>query len=92
MSNIRDEIEYSMQCFENVFENSMGFNSRRYYQTEEGYQDLIYEREELQKELTKLQNQKVNCKKELQNLNSNILEVQEYEKNSRQKEVEFMKE
>lgn len=90
LANIRDEIEYTLKSFEDLYDNSIGFGTRREIKADENFCELKKKREDLREEIDLLKNEEILLGIELRNLESNVREVGEKEFNRREKEMKFM--
>ena len=90
LANIRDEIQYTLSAFEELYDNELGFNSRRQVMADKDVDELLKRKNELQFKLNNFRNKKINFIKELENLDRKHAEVEEKLNKENQQEIEFL--
>ena len=90
LGHIRDEIEYTLKSFEDLYDNSIGFGTRREIKADKNYSELVNDKKDLIHNIDLLKNEEILLSIELKNLESNITEVSEKKNLRRDKEIKFM--
>ena len=91
LASIRDEIAYSLSAFEELYDNSIGFNSKRQLSGDEGVDELTKRKEDLQRSLNEFKNKKIALTKELENLQAKQAEVETEDIKEKEQEIDFLK-
>lgn len=90
LTNIRDEIQYTLAAFEELYDNGLGFNSRRQVMADDDVDELLKRKNELQFKLNTFKNKKISYLKELENLDNKHQEVEEKVDKENKQEIEFL--
>ena len=88
---IRNEISNSISNYKRLFDNSQAFAMRRELSAEDGVDELIDKKSRLEKRLAELKNKSILLNYQVENLDSNIENVEVKNETAKKEEMEFYK-